>query len=153
MLQSTMENVFPAWRTYPKNSMTPSVSEFPMKRIVSFLILGQGDMVQHFRTQPEGTETDIGVKFYTEVNRNGIGEDLVIRFTFTFPAEEISWESVIHGELGEEQLEFVQELSRQEYVFIFVADQFGEMIRIIKLEWKANGDELLKMVTKSKIIN
>jgi hypothetical protein len=150
MLQNTMENVFPDWRAFPGNSMTAAISEHLHKKNISFLILGQRDMVKHFYTE-QADKTDITTKVYVKDNRNNAERrDLVIRFTFSFPEEEIAWESVIYGELGDKQIEFIQELGRQEKVFLFIADESGEMIKIKRLSWGLDAETMMEMTDNSR---
>ncbi|MGI5840364.1 MAG: hypothetical protein ACOX8W_12000 [bacterium] len=149
LLRESLKIVFPDWSEYPRNSMTPAIVEYPFGSTVSFLILGQSDMVKHFYTEQDGT-TKIAITISAKDNGDAADRnDLVIRFACAFPAAEVAWESVISGKMVKDQERLIRELDKQEHIFIFIADEFGEMIKIKRLKWEIGADEMMKMVDKN----
>ncbi|MDS1030741.1 hypothetical protein RDV78_09775 [Bacillota bacterium LX-D] len=132
--QAIMESIFPGWREFPKNSMTPAlnISE-DGKKMVSFLILASKELLQDFYNEPE--EYVIFTTVYLRKNKQKVGQDLIIRFDFNYPNNISYFESVIQGNLGNSQILFCKALTEVQKLYVFAADNHGKVLKVKEVLW------------------
>ncbi|MFW6047013.1 MAG: hypothetical protein ACOCP4_04420 [Candidatus Woesearchaeota archaeon] len=143
--QPYMERIFPRHTIYPMNSMTPSVGESKDGPTISFLLLGDDDLIQDFIKDTSG-RVNIETSIYTEENKKGIGKDLVIRFIFMYPTGQPICETVLYGDLAEEQKRFIEDMKKVDRFLIFVSNKNHQLVKVIELDfdYKSHLDILNK---------
>lgn len=134
-IQELARKIFPQMGMYPMNSMTPSISN--ENKSVSFFILADDEMIQDFREHKGVSSVEITT--YLENNENRIGKDLVIRIDFYFPTGHPIFETVVYGDLLDEQIYFIKALKQVDKIALWIANKDRVVEKIMYLNWNYNN--------------
>lgn len=129
-----IEKVFPGWRQYPGNSMTPGMAGEGNNATVFFLVKCDEEIVQDFRKEPPGSKVLINTLTYWEKSQYGEGRDLVIRFDFYFDTGQPQLETVLYHDVDCSAL--AQALLQVTNVHIIVITTAGEYVKTKLVSWR-----------------
>lgn len=149
-----MDNVikiFPNWRYFPENSMTPVVVKFDDESKVFFLIKGSYDALEDFIKEPPDSDVIIHVTLSTEPNEKGKVDDIAIRFDFYFETGHPYFVSVIYGYIDRKDI--LLTLLYIEFLNVFIITNEGEYIKSMRITWDVDVHKpLIQRFIKEDII-
>jgi hypothetical protein len=136
-LKELMFKLFSKVETYPKNSMTASLSQTEEELQVNMLILGDN---QHIATlkNDKSREITVATDIYTETINNGSGRDLIIRLGFHNSTGDAQFETVIYGDEPQRQQVFVHVLRQVNKITVWVSSLEYEVIRVINVTFDSS---------------
>lgn len=146
-----LKSIFPGYKNYNINTMSPSLGKNGDKRIVSMLIIGDDTMIKDFKDDKSG-QVDISTICYTKRNKNGIGQDLIIWLEFLYPTGHPSFKAVIYGDAIQEQKDFIEALESISELIIWVADKRYRVVKVMSTNWnyEAHKENLKSITTGGK---
>lgn len=134
--QEVMEMLFPEWKEYSLNSLTPVVVEYNNSEhpiVMSMLFIGDDEKAQAFRSEPEEGNTEIDTALYIEESKTC--NELVIQFEFICLEGNPTMKTVIDGNNALGQAGFIKTLCSINNFFLFIADKHGKLIKVKQVEW------------------
>jgi len=147
--EKIMHRIFPQWKQYPINSLTPSIEEYDDTEepiAIHMMFIGDDYMLQDFAreqyTDAQG-KVMIETSLYIEPNEFKVGKDLVLRFEFFYPTGNPVLETVIVGDMPDMQKYFIKSLEKIDKFYLWIADRKGKMVRVKRITWNYDGHKTI----------
>ncbi|QXM05818.1 hypothetical protein [Crassaminicella indica] len=91
-------------------------------------------MIKAFRADTKG-ECEVEITTFLERNKNGMGQDLIIRIDFYYPTGHPFYEAVIAGDLLDGQKVFVKALEQVNKLNIWIANKDRVIEKVLNIAW------------------
>lgn len=135
MLIELMSRVFPGYKEYPLDSVTPSITG---NNRVSFLVVCNEEAVRSFS---ETEEIYAQLFLSNEDNRKGQGKDLHLRLEFSFPLYQLQFFAAIECDNSAQQKNFARVLAGVDQFIIWLVDQEKNLLKVLQAAWDKSGQQ------------
>jgi hypothetical protein len=133
MLQNLVNKLFPDLETYETNKMQSSIAEGnDGEVIISMLVLVGENNLKYFKRE---IVLDVGIITYLKRNRKTRVQDIIIGFDFYNSINSINFETIIRGDIPQDQKKIINALKKIDEFILFIADKDGIIEKTMRINW------------------
>ena len=129
-LNKVMEQVFPGYRQFKLESITPSIFGEREKPVISFMVVCNDEAARDFRNEDE-----VYIEIAPAIEEKDGGFDFLMKFELIYPLYQLQLFMAIEKENREQQRSFVDALSKVDIFVLWMVDKDKNIIKILQTKW------------------